>query len=89
MKRTIFEFIRRHFYPSYDEIELDVPETKLDKEDNAKEKRVDIGFERIQRYQDKIIDYDDEEKEAEKSLLNNYQKKYGTINLPISLTMRG
>ena len=60
MTRSRFEFIWRFFHPSYDETELDHPEISFDKEDNAEEDRVNIGLERIQRDQDKIVDDDGE-----------------------------
>ena len=49
MSRRRFEFIWRHFHPSYDETELGDPEIPLDEEDNAEEERVNVGHERIKR----------------------------------------
>jgi len=66
MTRARFEFLWRHFHPSYDEA-IEDPEATLDEEDeNAEEdERIDIGLERVQRDQqaDETKDDDNEEDE--------------------------
>ena len=50
MTRAMFEFLWRHFHPSYDEEIIEDPETTLDEEDEVaeEEERINIRLERVQ-----------------------------------------
>ena len=78
MTRARFEFLWRHFHPSYDEA-IEDPEATLDEEDeNAEEdERIDIGLERVQRDQqaDETKDDDNEEDENDNNEDTQQSKK--------------
>ena len=73
MTRERFEFLWRHFHPSYDSNEADVPEG--DKSDTDEDERVEIGLERVVRDQAEMMASDDEDVDDEATSQQSSTKK--------------